>query len=523
MNSSSSEEWVEKVPTVKSDRNANDTNQERDEWMNMPTSFYTSSTIDKKVEREKKKQLTKEQDRYNPKQNIRELNPYWKDGGNGLPNFIKPTDNEFVYKKNSTSSNWRKRTTEVSKDNFIQKEDEKSDKLPEAIVNQVSQKDLNVLAAKLVKAELLGSSDLIKELKYKLDQARKQLEQPSNQVETAVMLTTSDSHGTSRPFKTASNYGETSGVSRKKQRVGTHVNNERVRYFADDDKYSLKQMFEHEKFNNIDEQNKEFLKIVTKSKTDLDDFFTDEIRKTESDVKSNKKSLDRAINAHNKVSKRLDNCKYCLQSDVMSKHLMVSMGETMYLSIPPFEPITEGHSFIIPLRHVSCAVQLDENEWSELLTFRRSICNMFNSIEKDVIFFETALYFYKHPHMVLHCVPVSKEHGQDAPIYFKKAIDESEVEWSMNKKLVSLSGRDVRKAVPKGLPYFSVSFGMTEGYAHVIEDEKIFPQNFAQEIIGGMLDLDHSKWRKPQKRNFEQQSIEVQNFAKLWFNFDCTK
>lgn len=171
MNSSSSEEWVEKVPTVKSDRNANDTNQERDEWMNMPTSFYTSSTIDKKVEREKKKQLTKEQDRYNPKQNIRELNPYWKDGGNGLPNFIKPTDNEFVYKKNSTSSNWRKRTTEVSKDNFIQKEDEKSDKLPEAIVNQVSQKDLNVLAAKLVKAELLGSSDLIKELKYKLDRS----------------------------------------------------------------------------------------------------------------------------------------------------------------------------------------------------------------------------------------------------------------------------------------------------------------------------------------------------------------
>lgn len=45
---------------------------------------------------------------------------------------------------------------------------------------------------------------------------------------------------------------------------------------------------------------------------------------------------------------------------------------------------------------------------------------------------------------------------------------------------MDLSGKDVRRAVPKGLPYFSVDFGLDSGFAHVIEDEKMFPKNFAQ-------------------------------------------
>lgn len=54
------------------------------------------------------------------------------------------------------------------------------------------------------------------------------------------------------------------------------------------------------------------------------------------------------------------------------------------------------------------------------------------------------------------------------------------MEWSNNKKLVDLRGRDVRRAIPKGLPYFTVDFGMDSGFAHVIENEQLFPQNFAQ-------------------------------------------
>jgi Protein similar to CwfJ C-terminus 2 len=71
----------------------------------------------------------------------------------------------------------------------------------------------------------------------------------------------------------------------------------------------------------------------------------------------------------------------------------------------------------------------------------------------------------------------------------QKALLECESEWSMNKKVIDLKGKDVRKGVPKGLPYFCVDFGMQSGFAHVIEDEQRFPSYFAQvnSIISDLL------------------------------------
>lgn len=50
----------------------------------------------------------------------------------------------------------------------------------------------------------------------------------------------------------------------------------------------------------------------------------------------------------------------------------------------------------------------------------------------------------------------------------------------MNKKVIDLKGKDVKKAIPKGLSYFFVDFGVTPGFAHIIEDEQRFPPVFAQ-------------------------------------------
>ena len=50
----------------------------------------------------------------------------------------------------------------------------------------------------------------------------------------------------------------------------------------------------------------------------------------------------------------------------------------------------------------------------------------------------------------------------------------------MNKKVIDLKGKDVRKGIPKGLSYFCVDFGVQPGFAHIIEDEQVFPPAFAQ-------------------------------------------
>uniref|UniRef100_A0A8V5GQF4 Uncharacterized protein n=1 Tax=Melopsittacus undulatus TaxID=13146 RepID=A0A8V5GQF4_MELUD len=105
---------------------------------------------------------------------------------------------------------------------------------------------------------------------------------------------------------------------------------------------------------------------------------------------------------------------------------------------------------------------------------------MFEAKDLDCVFLETNLSLKKRYHMVYECIPLPKEVGDMAPIYFKKAIMESDEEWSMNKKLIDLSSKDIRKSVPKGLPYFSVDFGLQGGFAHVIEDQHSFPHYFGK-------------------------------------------
>lgn len=558
-NTSSEEEWVEKPSESSQEECA------RDEWMSLPTNFSSSSHLDRRRDKEESKRQERERQTYNPRENVRELNPYWKDGGDGLPSasrFQKPDESnsrrEYVSKSYKSSSNWRKTVKQdersknegqseratsssnwrknLTRDESNKNEDENvpttsldswrkkvtvDEKIESEITtNRPSEKDLNVLAAKLVKAEIMGNTKLVVELKEKLEKAR--ASQAGNETNDDVLLTRTDSKGYSRPVELT---GESSGGGKnKKRKVETHAGGERVRYFADDDKYNLKQMFENEKFSSVEEENRQFMQLAGRisKNDDLDDVFADKIRRKDTDSKMEQRNKDRAIQEHKRTTESLDNCRLCLQSRDMPKHLMISMSENFYLSLPPQEPLTDGHCVLIPTRHVPCGTQLDENEWDDLMNFRKALVKMFAAADEDVIFFETAVHLNRFPHMSVTCVPLPREQGDLAPIYFKKAIDESETEWASNKKLISLKDRDVRRAVPKGLPYFCVSFGLQEGYAHVVEDYQLFPNNFAEEIIGGMLDLHHSKWRKPKRQSFDEQSRRVMEFSKKWKDFDFT-
>lgn len=44
-----------------------------------------------------------------------------------------------------------------------------------------------------------------------------------------------------------------------------------------------------------------------------------------------------------------------------------------------------------------------------------------------------------------------------------------------------------------------------------------------KEIIGGMMDLDHSAWRKKQKESIEDQLQKTTKFLEIWKDYDFTK
>ncbi|XP_051842881.1 CWF19-like protein 2 isoform X2 [Antechinus flavipes] len=407
----------------------------------------------------------------------------------------------------------------------------------------LSEDEMNKLGAKIIKAELMGKMDLAVQLKAQLDKARKlkeiriqestrksEMKSESLQEEQEVVLVRTDHSGRVWPVNTPGVPSESKEGRRKKQMVTTHIDKERVRYFHDDDDLSLKDLVKNEKMGTAEDQNRAFMKMASKlrEKTDkeyysLDDMFVSKAAKKECFGGDEEKQKKKAISEHQKFAAQMEKCPYCFDSSQLPKHLIVAIGIKVYLCLPNCQSLTEGHCLIVPLQHHTAATLLDEDIWEEIQSFRKALVKMFEDKELDCIFLETNMNMNKRYHMVYECIPLPKDVGDMAPIYFKKAIMESDEEWSMNKKLIDLSSKDIRKSVPRGLPYFSVDFGLQGGFAHVIEDQQKFPHYFGKEIIGGMLDAEPRLWRKGVRENFDNQRKKVLQFAQWWKPYDFTK
>lgn len=652
---SSSDEWEEKKPLLNQEAPAA---EERDSWMSM-SSFAAGGLVsrdelrkqrDECKEAEKKaKELAKE-----PGRSSRELNPYFKEGGSGVPpeqvkrecakvgdggaswlrrafkraqeqaeregksieevaaqrwgsldkfkkllakaegtespprkrsserdevydeykrsrndhhgdkkgkSFHRPSDHDDRYKSSRShresrgGGSWKSADRRDQEKDLLRqeeaerrrrrREEEEEEKEKEQKVSRdeqeqevvlMTEKEMNSLGAKIVKAELMGNSDKAEALKRKLAQAREALksgdgDDDGDKVET-VILTATDSKGMTRPVDATARDDTRDGKRRKKGKVDTHAEGgQRVRYFADDDRYDLKQMFEREKLSTAEDQNSMMSRLAGKSiertddEYDIDDVFTSRAARKRSEEQDMARDREKAVAQHRKLAKTLDDCKRCFATKMFTKHLMVAVGKTCYLMLPSHTSLTQDHCLIVPMSHVKCSTLLDEDVYEEVQTFRKALVKMFQAEGgRDCVFFECAMGLKGHPHMVVECVPLPREMGDMAPMYFQKAIQECESEWAHNKKLVKLSNdRGIRRAVPKGLPYFHVDFGMQNGFAHVIEDEQVFARNFAYEIIGGMLDLEPRVWRNPKRETFEAQKSKVLDFGAQWKHFDFTK
>ncbi|NXC67818.1 C19L2 protein, partial [Anhinga anhinga] len=209
----------------------------------------------------------------------------------------------------------------------------------------------------------------------------------------------------------------------------------------------------------------------------LDDMFVSKAAKRARSGEEEEIQRRKAIHEHQQLVARMEKCPYCFDSSELSKHLIIAIGTKQFntnvkikkkerkaVLILDFEKLIQITLFFTPLKQM----------------FRNVLVKMFEAKDLDCVFLETNMGMKKRYHMVYECIPLPKEVGDMAPIYFKKAIMESDEEWSVNKKLIDLSSKDIRKSVPKGLPYFSVDFGLQGGFAHVIEDQHKFPHYFGK-------------------------------------------
>ncbi|CAA0828260.1 CwfJ-like family protein [Striga hermonthica] len=232
-------------------------------------------------------------------------------------------------------------------------------------------------------------------------------------------------------------------------------------------------------------------------------------------------------NSANRFLTQQDRCQFCFENPARPKHLVVAIANFTYLALPQQQPVVPGHCGILTLQHESSSRTVDDNVWDEIRNFKKCLIMMFAKQEKDVLFFETVMGLARQRrHCMVECVPLPRDIAKQAPVYFKKAIDEAEDEWSQHnaKKLIDTSEKGLRGSIPKNFPYFHVEFGLDRGFVHVIDDEKEFKSSFGLNVIRGMLQLpEEDMYRRRRHESFEAQKEAVSSFAQHWEPFDWTK
>uniref|UniRef100_A0A4W6BS69 CWF19-like protein 2 n=1 Tax=Lates calcarifer TaxID=8187 RepID=A0A4W6BS69_LATCA len=492
----------------------------RDEWMTFDfLALKTTSTAERRAEKERLKEEERAKAQAIEEAGLHklELNPYWKDGGTGLP--PEEMAGTAAKKVNDGGLSWLRKSYQRMKE---QAEREKRS-LDDVVAERYGVRTDGTQAA-----AAHTFTFMIYQCTY--GYVGKATVPGRSTEDQEILLFRTDQSGRAWPVKPVSGPQEPHGGRRKKKPIETHVDGERVRYFQDDDNVGLQEMVRREKMSSAQDQNALYSRMAAKmmGKTDgdnytLDDMFVSSAAQREGEGREEERMRSRAIGESRRLAASMEKCQHCFSSQELQKHLIVAIGSKVYLSLPAGLSMTEGHCLICPLQHHCSATGLDEDIWSEMQLFRRALVRMFESQELDCVFMETHMNPRRRQHMVYECIPLPRELGDMAPIYFKKAIMECDEEWAMNKKIVDLSSKDIRQAVPRGLPYFAVDFGLQGGYAHVIENEQKFPHYFGKEVVGGMMDLEPRRWRKLIRENFDDQRKKVLQFAQWWKPFDCTK
>ncbi|KAH7294786.1 hypothetical protein KP509_27G018900 [Ceratopteris richardii] len=239
------------------------------------------------------------------------------------------------------------------------------------------------------------------------------------------------------------------------------------------------------------------------------------------------KEAREAINAHRRIVTQEERCQFCFNNQSRPKHLTLSIANSCYLMLPPWDAIVHGHCLIVPMQHEGASRNLDEHVWEEMRNYKKCLLQMFAKHNRDGIFLETAINLSRQcRHCLVECIPLPPNNAKQAPLYFKKAIDEAEDEWSQHdaKKLIDTSVKGLRGSIPKNFPYFHVEFGLQAGYVHVIDNERAFEADLGCNVVIGMLNLPvEDMHRKRKLQTYDQQKKAAENFQDAWDPYDWTK
>uniref|UniRef100_A0A7N0T1W2 Cwf19-like C-terminal domain-containing protein n=1 Tax=Kalanchoe fedtschenkoi TaxID=63787 RepID=A0A7N0T1W2_KALFE len=178
-----------------------------------------------------------------------------------------------------------------------------------------------------------------------------------------------------------------------------------------------------------------------------------------------------------RIKTQQERCEFCFGNPDRPNHLVLSIANHTYLMLPQRQHVVEGHCCIVTMQHESAIRGVDNKVWDEIRNFKKSHYD-----NKDVVLIETVMGLAQQGrHCLVECIPLPRDVARQALIYFKKAVDDAEDEWSQHdaKKLIDTSKKGLR------------------GSTSMSNDEKQFNGNIGLDVLRGMLHLADEDMYRP--------------------------
>lgn len=292
---------------------------------------------------------------------------------------------------------------------------------------------------------------------------------------------------------------------------------------------SLSSMFVQESKLTSSDETKMFLKTSSKfSREDAETkYYSTEVDNSQSVLnRSKKQKTDYPDVDATRPSDSQDldvPCSQCLVS--MPRRMIMHNTVNVYLAMPGVKPYLPDicSIYLSNTKHgqnsfvaSEAKIQMDCEE------YMKSLSRMWRVDGDHCIMMETYLRDRRPNkgettscgrHFKVHCIPIKSKYLERARMSFKQSIQECEGEWSLNKKLLSADGRRIQRCLPKGLSYFWVCFDdLTNGFAHVIENEREFSRFFGLEVLASVLGKNFNPINIDTRDSYEEAAKRFRDF-----------
>lgn len=376
----------------------------------------------------------------------------------------------------------------------------------------------NRLAARILKAEMLGDEEMVETLKLQLAN----IEQGS--LSSSKVEDDKQSPNTNKKKE-----------PEKSQTINKNTSGQLKRVHEDD--MTIQQMYIQEKTGSAKDDVKLYLNNQKKFARDSLDTsqFSEEKDDSQAILKgatSKSKQRGEILRGTNK-NKEHEPCDICPQTKL--KHLILWQGQHVFMSLLPFRLSLSRLSCTV-IRNLDhdydCFVDSSEECQSETEHIISCLKSCWDKQGYQCIVMES---YHKNSrnsnrnllpnsgdnHFQLYCIAIKKRYFEEARLYFKQALLECEKEWSMNKKLITTSDdKRIHNCLPRGLSYFWVCFdSINKGFAHVIEDEDRFSNYFGFDVLAGLLDKNLHEVLHPKKEDYLQQFERSRLFKLEWSQY----